>query len=143
MYKDFTINEFIKSNTADKLCIDNTPNDIVISHINELITNILQPLRDAWGKPIIITSGYRCRALNNAVGGVSNSSHLTGYAADCICDNIAEFNEFVQFIKRFVIDNNIKFDQIIIERKNNKSWVHISIRRNNGQQRQSLFTINK
>lgn len=143
MYKNFTIQEFIYSKRAIELNIDNTPNETIISNINELIENLLQPIRDAYGKPIIITSGYRCELLNNAVGGVKTSSHLKGYAADCVCSNMKEFDDFCNVVKDYVIKNNIAFDQIIIERnsKGNK-WLHIAIRRNNKQQRRKIFNLN-
>lgn len=139
MYNNFTLSEFVRSDTADRLGIDNTPTTEAIAHLGELVGSILQPLRDAWGKPIIVTSGYRCKELNKAVGGVANSSHLTGYAADIQCEDMQDFYYFSEFIAEFVMSQHIRFDQIITEQSDSAKWVHIAVRRNNGDQRGMLF----
>ena len=76
--KYFTIKELCKSNTAIKYGIDNTPTPEVEQNLIALIENVLDPLREAWGSPIIINSGYRCPILNKAVGGSKTSSHMSG-----------------------------------------------------------------
>lgn len=86
----FDLNEFTRSATADRLHIDNNlnPSDptgqSIINNLRNLCQQFLEPLREHFGIPVIISSGYRCPALNRAVGGVSNSQHLTGEAADII-----------------------------------------------------------
>ena len=82
----FTLNELVKSNTAIVNHIDNTPDKEVENHLKELI-KFLNPLRESWGSPIIITSGYRCKMLNEKIDGSKTSAHLTGYACDMIPKN--------------------------------------------------------
>lgn len=78
----FTFDEMTASDKARELHIDNTPPAWARQNIVALVQNILDPLREAWGKPIYVTSGYRCPRLNAAVGGVANSNHMKGLAAD-------------------------------------------------------------
>lgn len=80
--KYFTITELTKSATATKQGIDNTPSAEVTANLTALVDKVLDPLREIYGKPIYVSSGYRCPKLNKAVGGVSNSQHLKGEAAD-------------------------------------------------------------
>lgn len=80
--KNFSLEEFVRSSTARMCGIDNTPNEAVKERLHSLCVNILQPLRDEWGSPIVVSSGYRCGRLNRRVGGVSRSDHLYGCAAD-------------------------------------------------------------
>lgn len=78
----FTFDEMTASDKARELGIDNTPPAWARQNIVALVQNILDPLREAFGKPIYVTSGYRCPRLNAAVGGVANSNHMKGLAAD-------------------------------------------------------------
>ena len=80
--KHFTIQELSKSTKADLLRIDNTPPENIAKSLEALIDNVLDPLREAWGAPIQVTSGYRCPAVNKAVGGSATSQHVLGEAAD-------------------------------------------------------------
>ena len=80
--KNFSLEELIKSDTANECGIKNSPNSLELKNLTNLTTKILQPIRDAFGKPIIISSGFRCVQLNKKVGGASNSDHLFGAAAD-------------------------------------------------------------
>lgn len=108
----FTIDELCKSDTAKKYGIDNTPNSIVISHLQQLI-NFLNPLREAWGSAIRVNSGYRCEKLNRFAGGSKTSSHLIGYGVDLI-----PVNGKMDAFKKFIIDymKNKMFDQCIVEK---------------------------
>lgn len=137
--KYFTLNEFIKSNKAEEHNIDNTPSEDVIKNLNILVDNILDPLREAWGSKIRINSGFRCKKLNDIVGGVKNSSHLLGNAADIYPVN-GKFDEFVKFITEWA--ENKLFDQIIIEKNRKSRWIHCSFKSNNGSQRRQLFKMN-
>lgn len=137
-FKNFTLDEFIASDTARGLGIDNTPSTEVVAHIGELVGGLLQPLRDAWGKAIIVSSGYRCEVLNKVVGGAKNSSHLTGYAADILVRT--NYTKFKAFVRDWIKDK--AFDQCIIEKSKTSEWIHISIRKNNGDQRRELFSLN-
>ena len=80
--KHFTIHELTRSATADRKGIDNTPSKQVIENLTALVDNVLDPLREAWGKPIHVNSGFRSPELNRAVGGVPGSQHMKGEAAD-------------------------------------------------------------
>lgn len=118
--KYFTINELCKSETASKHKIDNTPSAEIITNLTLLVNNILDPLREAWGRPIIVTSGYRCKALNKIVGGVPTSQHQQGQAADISTGSIEENKKLFDL----AIKLKLPFDQIIDEY--GYKWVHIS-----------------
>ena len=116
----FSIKELCKSITADKYNIDNTPTQEVTDNLTKLVDNILDPLREAWGRPIYVNSGYRSPKLNAKVGGSTNSQHKSGQAADITTGNTSN-NE-----KLFKLIQNLKlpFDQLIDEK--NYSWIHVS-----------------
>lgn len=80
--KYFTINELCKSNTAKQYKINNIPSEEVEKNLILLVENVLDPLREAWGRPIIVNSGYRSSELNSKIGGAKSSQHLTGCAVD-------------------------------------------------------------
>lgn len=120
MGKYFTIEELTKSNTATKLHIDNTPNVNQKKNLEELI-QLLDKIREKWGSPIIVTSGFRCNKLNNAVGGSKTSQHLQGQAADIISKNN---KELFLLIRKMIMDKEINVGQLINEK--NYSWIHIS-----------------
>ena len=131
----FELDEFIKSETAEEQGIDNTPTFEVVDHLRELRDNILDDLREAWGGPLVVTSGYRCPALNRAVGGVTNSAHLSGYACDLRPSDKRRTAKFIIWAAGWLIDNGIKFDQCIDEQVKGERWLHIAVRDNNGRQR--------
>ena len=140
-YANFTLDEFVRSATAKVRGIDNTPSPEVEEHLDELIGTILQPLRKAWGKPLIISSGYRCKALNKAVGGVSTSAHQYGYAADVQVTRSADFLPFITFAEAWLKANNIAFDQSIKETSKTAYWWHIAVRNGRGEQRRQFLAI--
>ena len=115
----FKLIEFTASATARDLDIDNTPSKEAIENIEALVSKVLDPLRDAFGKPIYVRSGYRSVDLNMAVGGVKNSQHIKGEAAD-ITANSREDN---QWLFEYIRDH-LDYDQLIDEY--NYSWVHVS-----------------
>ena len=78
---NFSLNELTKSDTATRHDIDNTPTMQVIENLQDLVDNVLQPLREKFG-PIVVTSGYRSPAVNTKIGGSTTSDHCHGYAAD-------------------------------------------------------------
>ena len=135
----FTIAELCASETAKKYNIDNTPNPIIISHLQQLI-NFLNPLREAWGSAINVTSGYRCKRLNDMVGGSKTSSHMIGYGVDLVPAN-GRMDEF----KKFIIDymKTRMFDQCIVEKSGKTEWIHIGLYNAKGQQRKMIFNITK
>lgn len=123
--KYFTIEEMIKSSTATAKRIDNTPNQTVIDSLTKLIEAVLDPLREAYGKPITVTSGYRCPVLNKAVGGSKTSDHMNGCAADIVgTPNTPKENKR---LFNLIQELKLPFDQVIDEK--NFSWVHVSHRR--------------
>ena len=134
-HKYFELSEFIKSDVAKKKGIDNTPSWEVVARLEELVENILDPLRAAYGMPIRVTSGYRCPALNAAVHGVTSSVHQLGYAADLQVGG--SFNKFRDFTVEWLKKSGARFDQLLIEsdKKTGAKWLHVSLKNNYGQQR--------
>ena len=126
--KYFTIEELTHSDTAIALGIDNTPNSEIKEHLVQLINELLDPLREAWGSGIKVTSGYRCARLNKALKGSSpTSAHLIGYASDLVPMN-GSITEFKRFAVKWLKENNIKFDQCICETNGRGSqWVHLGL----------------
>lgn len=122
--KYFTIEELCKSSTANKLKINNTPNLEVIDNLEKLVKYILDPLRFKYGKPIEVNSGYRCEALNKAVGGSKTSHHLFGLAADITGKSKIENEKLFNLAQEL----NLPFDQLINEK--DYSWIHISYNKN-------------
>lgn len=129
------MDELIHSDTADRLGIDNSPTSDAIQCIDDLVTNVLDRLRSEWGRPIIVTSGYRCKELNAAVGGARYSQHLKGQAADIVSD---DFEAFRRFVRRWCKDN--EFDQCIFEHSGCKQWIHISYVE--GRNRRQMLDLN-
>lgn len=130
----FSLKELCSSDVATQRKIDNFPSFTVVEHLAELTEKILEPLRLAWGSPIKVTSGYRCDALNRAVGGVSTSAHRLGWAADLQPTN-GKIDEFGKFVKEWLTKNRIRFDQCLWETQGKTKWVHIGIRSTSGSQR--------
>ncbi len=135
--KYFTIKEMCRSEKATLYKIDNTPSEDIVENLTEFIEEILDPLREAWGSPIKVNSGYRCKELNAKVGGSKTSSHMSGYAADLKPCN-GKIDEFFEFVKKYFIDNKIDFDQIIDEYSGNAHWVHIGYKNSKGEQRKQI-----
>ena len=117
----FTIEELSKSATAKANGLDNTPPASVVEKLQALIDNVLDPARAAYGAPIFVHSGYRSPQVNKLVGGVSNSQHIAGEAADIDTNNLANNRKLFAII---VEQGN--FDQIIWE--GGGSWIHVSYR---------------
>lgn len=115
--KNFTLSEFIDSDTADRLGIDNTPSEQAVENITLLCTKLLQPLRSLYGKPMHINSGYRCKELNEAVGGVESSYHRQGLAADVRCEN-------PKALLSCLLSSGLMFDQAILY----PTFLHLSYR---------------
>ena len=117
--KNFTLQEFLVTNTG----LNNQLTSEALANIEYLVQKLLQPLRDAYGKPIKITSGYRSVEVNKAVGGSTTSQHTKGQAVDIVADdNKALFD---------LIRSRFEFDQLIWEYGTDKqpAWVHVSIKK--------------
>lgn len=144
----FKLSEFTRSATATARKIDNTPSKEVISNLKALCQNVLEPLRAFAGQPIIIGSGYRSPALNKAVGGVKNSQHMTGEAADIRLprtpyvdwgDNLAHTDMSVAYRWLGFLERHTDFDQLILEHSHGEYWIHVSCRTNKSKNRHQVI----
>lgn len=128
--KNFDLNEFTYSKTAVERGINNYPQAYEQGSLKNLCVNLLQPLRDALGESISINSGYRCKQLNDAVGGSKTSQHMRGEAADCaIKGNAADLLDLL-------IKLNISFDQALLYKS--KNFLHLSLKREGTNRRQII-----
>lgn len=123
--KNLSLSEMTKSVTAIRLGIDNTPTETHLNNMKALANNVFQPIRDYFGKPIIISSGYRSEKLNKAIGGSLTSQHSKGEAMDIDNDGTSVSNkEIFDFIK-----DNLDFDQLIgegLSGNGDYNWIHVS-----------------
>ena len=115
--KNFSLAEMVA--TSHKKLQD-APSVDVIQNLQHLCIHVLQPLRDAIGRPVYITSGYRSAKLNARVGGVPNSYHLRGLAADIHVDNEEHAKVLFEILKK-----NPYVHRVLIERKNGARWIHV------------------
>jgi len=118
--RDFTWDEMTYSEMAEMYEIKNRPDWEEMVALEHLVKRVLQPLRLAYGKPIRISSGYRCAELNRLVGGVPSSQHVKGEAADCVVEDAEE-------LLKVLLEGKFPFDQAILYRKRN--FLHVSLRR--------------
>jgi hypothetical protein len=121
--KNFTLGELIKSQTAIRHSIDNTPSLTAIDNLQVLVDNVLQPIREHFGRPVTISSGYRSPDINRIIGGSDTSHHSRGMAADFEIMGM-DNKELAQWIQ-----DNLKFTQLILEFYTdgdpNSGWVHV------------------
>jgi uncharacterized protein YcbK (DUF882 family) len=126
MAKHFTMAELTRSDTAIAKGLDNSPGVDATKALRLLIERALDPVREMWGAPLIVNSGFRCPELNKAVGGAASSQHMRGEAADITTGTVAGnkllFDKMVAAQKR----GEISFDQLIDE--SSYSWLHVSYR---------------
>ncbi len=126
--KNFVLSEITRSNTAKRLGIDNEPTKKDLENLQRIVTNLLQPLRNHLG-PIRISSGYRSKELNRAIGGSNKSQHSKGEAVDI------QFWKEGQMCNKevydWIIDNAVEFDQMINEF--DFAWIHISLKKSNNR----------
>ena len=120
---NFSLDELTKSDTAIRKGIDNTPDEVVLANLQDLVNNILQPVRDKFGR-VKITSGYRSPLLNSSIGGSKTSHHCYGFAADFEVEG-KDNKELAEWIR-----DNLQFTQLILEFYTpgdpNSGWVHCS-----------------
>lgn len=116
----FSLAELIKSSTATKHHIDNTPPADVIKNLQYGVDMVLDPLRRIYGKPIFITSGYRCPKLNTLVGGVSNSWHTQGNAADIHVASLTEATKLFSNLQKIP-----SVDTVLFEHSGSGQWLHV------------------
>ena len=136
----FDLSEFERSATADRLHIDNTCPSTLIPQLSTLCKTILEPLRQHFGEPVIISSGYRCNQLNIKVGGAYASQHTLGEAADIVPpynqrQTPHSLHDWFEWLR-----TNTNFDQLILEHDSKGSyWIHVSCRRNLDKNRHQVF----
>ena len=135
--KNFSLQEFTKSQTATRQGLDNAPNDEHLASATALFENVVQKVRDNFGVTVI-NSGYRGPALNTAVGGSSNSQHCKGEAVDIECPGTGNYD-----VAKW-IETNLDFDQLILEFYTpgipDSGWVHVSYK-TEGNRKQSLTAM--
>ena len=140
----FRLSEFTQSATAERLGLDNTPDSTALHNIELLCRYVLEPIRQAFGQPIVVNSGYRCRQLNIAVGGAKRSFHLSGRAADIVAgpvqnDKLQITNDKFRMtnqmeanrrLKAVIDDLGLHTSELIYEkpaRDGTPRWIHIAI----------------
>jgi hypothetical protein len=123
--KNLSLAEVTKSNTANRLGIDNTPDEWEVENLKAIAEEVFQPLRDTFKTPIYVSSGYRSKELNVAIGGSTRSQHIQGRALDLDADVFGGCTNGEIF--RWIL-NNLAFDQLIWEfgDSDNPDWVHVS-----------------
>lgn len=134
--KHFTFNELTKSATAARLGISNVPNEKEKQALSDLVDNILDPLREKWGAPIVVTSGFRCKKLNKAIGGSSTSQHMLGQAADI--RTVSDKPEENYKLLHTLLDSGLPFDQCIseyVDANGYPDWIHVSYGPRNRRQK--------
>ena len=122
----------------EEKCIHRMP-ELVEAHVVELVDILLDPLREAWGGPLTVSSGYRCPELNRAVGGSETSAHLAGWAADLVPGDGRSVQELVNFAVEWLKATGLPFDQLIDERSGGSRWLHIGARNLKGMQRRQMM----
>jgi hypothetical protein len=137
--KNLALAEVMRSETAKRKGISNMPTPEHIENFKLLAEKVFQPIREHFGVPIILSSGYRSKALNTAVGGALSSQHCTGEAIDIDMDGTTVKNaDIFNFIK-----DNLNFDQLIWEfgTNDNPDWVHVSYESTGKQRKQILKAV--
>ena len=137
---NLSLAEMTKSSTAQRRGIDNMPTPEHMENMKVLAAKIFQPIREHFNRPILISSGYRSKALNDAIGGSQTSQHSIGEAIDIDMDGTTLSNTDVfNYIK-----DNLEFDQLIWEFGNDEKpdWVHVSYKAN-GKQRKSILVAKR
>lgn len=120
MGKYFSIAELVKSDTADRLGISNRIPKDLLPNVQKLIAEVLDPLREWYGHPIYVNSGYRCEELNKAVGGAETSFHLTGCAADLDVHSREENQKLFEYIRERLPYTELGWE-------GGGQWVHVAL----------------
>ena len=137
--KNLALAEVMRSETAKRKGISNMPTPEHIENFKKLAENVFQPIREHFGVPIHLSSGYRSAALNKAVGGASSSQHCKGEAIDIDMDGTTVTNKQIfEFVR-----DNVNFDQMIWEfgTDANPDWVHVSYNSDGAQRKQILKAV--
>ena len=126
--KHFTIKELTRTTTG----LLNVPGSTEVANLENLVEKILDPLREAYGKPVRVNSGYRSMMVNGEIGGAATSQHLKGEAADITAGSPAENRRLFEMLA----NGGYVFDQLIDEQS--YTWIHVSLKRNGVNRRQIL-----
>lgn len=122
----FTLEEMTQSETARKFRIDNTPPESAIKNLKILCTQVLEPARAKFGQPLVVSSGYRCIKLNRLVGGVPNSYHTKGMAADLLLQDFKKANRLAELLNQQQL-----CDIVLLEHsRNGGQWLHVQFSQN-------------
>ena len=137
---NLNLKEATKSTTALRKGIDNTPSQAQVEALHAIATYVFQPLRDYFGVPIAVTSGYRSRRLNRAIGGSRASQHCNGEALDLDADVYGRVSNAQLF---HYIREHLPYDMLIWELGNdsNPAWVHVSYRANGNNRHRALRAV--
>ncbi len=132
--KNFSWREVTRSGTCERAGIDNTPGPLEQARLQAIVLNVMQPLRNAMGRPIRVTSGFRSPACNVKIGGATESQHMKGEAID-FQDPAGNLAEMFYYIK-----DNLPFDQLIWEKGDNNQplWIHVSYKQSGNNRRKVL-----
>ena len=135
---NFTMEELCRSATAERHGLRNWPEAgdeecRVRENLRSLCLDVLQPLREHVGGPIVVNSGYRSKEVNRLVGGVKNSQHLTGEAADLRIESTKQGREWAEWIM-----DNCDFDQMLLESNGRSVWLHVSAKRDKSLNRRTF-----
>ena len=157
----FKLSEFTKSKTAMDNGIDNTPSENAIYNLEALCKDVLEPIRQYFNCPVIITSGFRSKKLNGLIGGSKYSQHLKGEASDFIVKGVKTSDvfafitntkkwtsgqihtEYSQNHEKWLTAQSILFDQVIYEKRGKSEWIHISHKRNRREKLIATFENGK
>lgn len=136
--KNFHLSELTRSQTAARWGINNTPNAEIVANLKTLSERILQPVRNHYGLPVVVSSGYRSPALNSKIKGSRTSQHMTGHAVDFEVPSVDNLT-----VAKWIRDN-LSFDQLILEfwTGGNSGWIHCSFL-SDDKNRKQLLTINR
>lgn len=132
MGKYFTIAEMTKSETADRLGINNRIPQKYLTKVQYLIDNVLDPLREWYGHPIYVNSGYRCEELNKAVGGAETSFHLTGCAADLDVHSREENQKLFEHVREHLPYTELGWE-------GGGQWVHVALMKGREEEKEVFF----
>ena len=139
--KYFSIDEMVRSATAKKYGIDNRPSQDILNNLVLFIEKVLDPIREDWGSPISVSSGYRCLELNAKVGGAKTSGHLYGFCADLQVKG--DLRKFSCFVKDWMKKHKMDFDELLYESSGGVTWLHFCWIGKDGKQRMKCFNIIK
>ena len=132
---NFYLYEFTRSATATKLGIENIPNEEQTRSLRTLVTKLLQPLRNLYGKPMDVSSGFRCPQLNKAVKGSNTSDHMNGKSADIVTESARK-------LLALLLKSGLSFDQAILYDDGVNHFLHLSYRSESTNRRQVLYSKN-